>query len=163
MRNYIILLLVVMILALSSYVYKIHNENIFEKFPHHVIDNESESSLFLFLFFSVKNCRPCLEIVKVLNRLAKKYKVIGVIPEGEFTKEDNLEFIREKLGAEFEIIKMNKFKKYIPQYAPTLMAVSKSKEIMFVLPAVPNEREYFERFIESFYNRAWPLLEKHKY
>ena len=163
MRNYIILLLVVIILALSSYVYKIRQENIFEKFPHHVIDNESESSLYLFLFFSVKNCRPCLEIVKVLNRIPNKYKVLGVIPEGEFTKEDNLKFIREKLGAEFEIIKMNKFKKYIPKYAPTLIAVSKSKEIMFVLPAVPNEREYFERFIESFSNRAWPLLEKDKY
>ncbi len=160
MRNYIILLLVVIILALSSYVYKIHNENLFEKFPGHLIKNEDESSLFLFLFFSVKNCRPCLEIVKVLNRLPNKYKVIGVIPEGEFTKEDNLKFIREKLGAEF---KMNKFKKFIPQYAPTLIAVSKSKEIMFVLPAVPNEREYFERFIESFYNRALLLLEKHKY
>jgi len=163
MRNYIILLLVVIILALSSYVYKIHKENIFQKFPNHVIDNESESSLYLFLFFSVKNCRPCLDIVEVLNRLPNKYKVIGVIPEGEFTKEDNLKFIREKLGAEFEIKKMNKFRKYIPQYAPTLIAVSRSKEIMFVLPAVPNEREYFERFIESFYNRAWTLLEGEKY
>ena len=104
MRNYIILLLVVILLALSSYVYKIHQKNIFEKFPGHLIDNENESSLYLFLFFSVKNCRPCLEIVKVLNRLPKKYKVIGVIPEGEFTNEDNLEFIRKKLEAEFEII-----------------------------------------------------------
>jgi len=53
---------------------------------------------------------------------------------------------------------MNKFRKYIPQYVPTIIAVSKRKKIMFVLPAVPNENEYFEHFIESFYNKAYPLL-----
>jgi len=104
-----------------------------------------------------------LEIIKSLNRLPKKYKVIGVIPEAEFTNEDSLEFIRENLESEFEIIKMNKFRKYIPQYAPTLIAVSKSKKIMFVLPAVPNEKEYFSRFIDSFYARALPLLERYRY
>ena len=151
-------MLIVIILALSSFIYKIHKGNIFNQFPCNIINNEDEPTLNLFLFFSVNNCRPCLEIVQVLNRLPKRYKVIGVIPEREYNNKKTLEMIREKIGAEFEIIEMNKFRKFVPQYVPTIIAVSKSKKIMFVLPAVPNENEYFEQFIESFYNKAYPLL-----
>lgn len=158
MKNYFIVLLIVVNLFFLSYLYKIGKQNIFNEFPAELELNQKEPTLYLFLFFSVNNCRPCLEIIDVLNDLPSQFHVTGVIPEKEYRSSHSLNLIKTDIGVEFEIIMANKFKNYIPHYSPTLFAVTKEKKILFVLPAVPEEKEFLKLFLNSFYKRGYPII-----
>lgn len=157
MKKYIILLLIVLILVLSSYIYKLYRLNIYRNFPSNELQTikNIEAPLFLFLFFSIHNCESCLEIIEVLNRLPKYFIVIGIVPENELLKEEEL---REKTGVQFKLISLKKYLKFLPLYAPTLCGVSKNKKLLFVLPGVPYGKNYLKKFLFEFYEKAYPLL-----
>ncbi len=158
MKNYFIVLLIVVNLFFLSYLYKIGKQNIFNGFPAELELNQKEPTLYLFLFFSVNNCRPCLEIIDVLNDLPSQFHVTGVIPEKEYRNSHTLNLIKMEIGFDFEINNANKFKNYIPYYAPTLFAVTKEKKILFAIPAVPEEKKYLKQFLESFYKSGYPII-----
>jgi len=90
--------------------------------------------------------------------LPKQFKVFGIIPEDELLSEKEL---KHKTGANFELISMKEFKKFIPLYAPTLIGVSRNRNIYFVLPGVPYAKEYLEQFLIDFYYKAYPLILEH--
>lgn len=103
MRNYIIVLLIVIILFLSSYVYKSNKIRKLDNFPTEKFIEKIEKkddNLLLILFFSIKNCEPCLEIISVLNNLPGHYNVYGVVPTDELLLVDE---IRKKTEFKFEI------------------------------------------------------------
>lgn len=158
MRNYIIVLLIVIILFLSSYVYKSNKIRKLDNFPTEKFIEKIEKkddNLLLILFFSIKNCEPCLEIISVLNNLPGHYNVYGVVPTDELLLVDE---IRKKTEFKFEIRGTKGLEKYIPFYAPTLIGVSKRKKILFALPGVPNEKHYLDLFLKEFYRKAYPLI-----
>jgi hypothetical protein len=94
-------------------------------------------------------------VIEVLNRLPNYFKVVGIIPEIELKEENEL---RNITGANFELRSVKKYKRFLPQYAPTLIGVSKKKRIFFVLPSVPYEKEYLEQFLLEFFRKAYPLI-----
>ena len=158
MTKYIIVLLIVCILALSSYIYRYNKTNIFNNFPYEKLsklNDDMKDSLHLFLFFSIKNCPPCLDIIDVLNDLENNFQIIGIVPKQELLIEKDL---RKITGAKFKLLSMVKFQRFIPKYAPTIVGVSGQKKILFVLPAVPYEKEYLRQFLTEFYRKAHPLL-----
>lgn len=148
----------VCILALSSYIYKLNKTNIFYKFPYkklNKINDEMKDSLHLFLFFSMKNCPPCLDIIDVLNDLENNFQVIGIVPKQELLIEKDL---RRITGAKFRLESVEKYQRFMPIYAPTIVGVSSQKTILFVLPAVPYEKEYLRQFLTEFHRKAYPIL-----
>jgi hypothetical protein len=60
--------------------------------------------------------------------------------------------------ADFDLNSLNKFKKYLPNYAPTLFGVGQKGKIFFLIPGVPGENSYLKQFLESFLRRASSLL-----
>jgi hypothetical protein len=157
MKNYIITILAVCLLISISLLYKGETKRIFKDFPSSNIEKseEIEGPLHLYLFFSRDNCADCLEVIDVLNTLPEHFLVKGVVPEKELASEDAL---RKKSGAMFPIIGLNGYRKFSPYYWPTLIGVTKSNKILFVLPGVPNEKKYLEEFLNPFYRRVYPLL-----
>lgn len=157
MKKYYIALLAAVILAAASYLISINKRSIYGSFDFDSAINEQdvENPLYLYFFFSKQNCKSCLEIIKVLNRLSEPYKVIGVVPDTEFAQ---LSDLRSSTEATFDIIGAGKFTKIQPLYTPTVIGVSKKKKIYFVLPAVPGGESFFEGFIRAFYDRAYPLI-----
>ena len=155
MKNCIVVLLVVIVLVLSSFLYKRNRLSYYQYFPMHEIkDEENRATLYLFLFFSKQNCKPCLEVIETLNRLPNEFKIIGIVPDRELTDEAKL---REITGIRFELRGAKKYKKFIPPYAPTLFGVSKNKTILFVLPGIPHEKEYLKQFLIIIQN-IWIFL-----
>jgi thiol-disulfide isomerase/thioredoxin len=159
MKNYIIALLIVLVIVIISFQYKTNRRGIFSNFPgddlqpHESID----APVFLFLFFSLKSCQPCLEIVEVLNNLPSNFRVIGVVPESDLAHKNEL---KDLSGSRFLLRSLKGYKKYKPFYNPTLIGVSKSKKILFILPGVPKEKEYLENFLDEFSRKAYPILVK---
>lgn len=159
MKNYIIVFLAVCLLASVSVTYKNSTQRDIDNFPGwHIpeeIKNRIENPFYLYLFFSERNCADCLEVIEVLNMLPEQFVIYGLVPDPELEYEAKL---REITGASFEIRGASKFKQYLPHYWPTLVGVSQKNNILFVLPGVPNEKEYILEFLNSFYKSAYSLL-----
>jgi hypothetical protein len=157
MKNWVIVLLIVVIFVLLSFLYRKDQEKIYYNFPLNDVTDEEfvENRFYLFLFFSKQNCKPCLEVIEELNRLPEQFQVFGIVPEDELIDEKEL---REITGARFTLKSAKKFKKFTPIYAPTLIGVSKHNKIFFIIPGVPNEFEYLEQFLNSFYEKAYSLI-----
>jgi hypothetical protein len=155
-KNYVIALLITGMVVLGSFVYKYSSAPILRDFPIQKFKKENETArLYLIFCFSARNCFPCLEIIETLNRLPVEYKVIGLVPEEELKDEEEL---RKITFARFELRSLGKFKKFQPNYAPTLIGTGKRGEIFFILPGVPGENNYLEIFLESFMHKASSLL-----
>ena len=160
MKNYLIGLLIVAILLLSSFLYKNSHttqDGIYHGFPLTGIEQSGDTDvpLYLFLFFSERNCPPCLEIIEVLNSLPPQFKVAGVNPEHELKREKE---VRQNTGAAFELIGIKNHRKFATLYTPSLIGVSGKGKIYFVIPGVPGGKEYLKEFLESFYEKAYLLL-----
>ena len=158
MKNFIIAILAVCLLVAVSFIYKGEQKKAFDNFPGTHQDKkveDAENPLYLYFFFSGSNCMDCLEMIEVLNTLPVHFLVFGVVPDKELKNETEL---RARSGAAFDLQGARAFKKYSPQYWPTLIGVSKGNRVMFVLPGVPNEKEYLLNFLEDFYQKAYPLL-----
>ena len=158
MKNFVIAFLAVCLLVSISFIYKNEQKLPFDNFPGCHQDKkieDVENPLFLYFFFSGTNCTDCLEMIEVLNTLPEQFIVFGVVPDKELKNKAGL---RAKSGASFDLIGAKDFKKYSPNYWPALMGISKGNRIMFVLPGVPNEKEYLLNFLEEFYQESYRIL-----
>jgi hypothetical protein len=157
MKNYVIIFLAVCLIVSVSLIFKNERKRVFNDFPEPTVERaqEIEGPLNLYLFFSKNNCSDCLEIIEVLNTLPKQFNVCGIVPDDELSQEKQL---REKSGALFPLIGARSYTKFSPNYWPTLIGTSKSSKILFLLPGVPNEKKYLEEFLNSFFDRVYPLL-----
>jgi thioredoxin-related protein len=151
MKNYVIGTLLVIILSVSSLFFKYHiaNNILFTRFPVEIIEADAPR-LYLYVFFSKKNCYECLGIIEVLNDLPPRFVVSGVIPDAEL---ENKKEIRFHTGATFPLESQSKYKRFAPRYTPTVVGVSARGEIFFVLPGVPGEKGYLKKFLDSMYNK----------
>jgi len=164
MKNYIIGVLIVGNLVLGTYIYKEYKINGQRRFITEFTLRKNEKNyrkqekpqLNLFLFFSEKNCGDCLKIIDVLNTLPDNFKVVGYVPKYELKDEMKL---RENTGATFELKPIGKTMiNFLPVYTPTLYGVGNNGVIYFVLPGVPNEKDYLKQFLEAFYYKAYKIL-----
>lgn len=156
MKNYVIGTLAVIILVLSSLLYKESRTPVTPTFP--LVETSKkidvEVPFFLYVFFKKNNCRDCMEFIEVLNELPAHFIVTGIVPENELKEEIEL---REITGAKFHLISSKKFKKNIPWYTPTTIGVSPNGDLVFTLPGVPGEKEYLKTFLESLYGKLYPI------
>ena len=159
MKNCIIGVLLVCILVIFSFMYKSSKSPILEKFP---IENKKSDHhldgppLYIYIFFRKHNCPTCLEVIHVLNELPSQFIVTGIVKIKELENEAEL---RETTGAAFDLIAYNdSYKRFIPNYSPTIFGVGGNGKIYFVLPGIPGEKEYLEEFLIVFYNQNLSLL-----
>ncbi len=158
MKNYIIGILIVFVLFLCSLFYKNNNQSNFECFPipKSLIAQSEHPILYIFIVFSKDNCSDCLGIIDVLNNLPSNFIVCGIVNKEEMKDENEFRTI---IGANFQLkTSFSKLTKFSPNYTPTIIGVGQNGKIYFVLPGVPNEKEYLEKFLNDFYTRAFPLL-----
>jgi hypothetical protein len=159
MKNYIIGVLLVGIILLSSIIYKNGKELILQDFPIEKIVKKQRSDIpyfYIYLFFSKRNCPDCLKVIDVLNNLPEYFIVRGIVPAEELSEEKNL---RETTGAKFELESMSKkYQKFLPLYNPTIYGVDSQGIIYFILPGIPQEEDYLKRFLVTFYYKTYNLL-----
>ncbi len=156
MKNYLIVFLMVVILALTSIIYKNSKSSIYDDFPLKKISTaDVDAPLFLYVFFSKNNCSDCMQVIDVLNQLPIQYKVVGVVPGNELEKESEL---RRMTKVEFQLISLEQYKKYVPPYAPSILGISQKGKIYFILPGVPKAKEYLQKFLAEFHHKVYPAL-----
>ncbi len=162
MKNYLIGVLVVIIVVLSSLLYKQNKASIPKYFPglKNAAKSDAEVPLILYVFFSQRNCIDCMEVIRALNHLPPHFIVRGIVPKSELENEKEL---RSITGAEFPLMTAEKYRDYIPWYTPCIMGVSPiDGEIIFTIPGVPGEKEYLENFLESLYSKLYPIFAEQK-
>ena len=159
MKNYVIGLLLVGILFLSSVVYKKDREPILQKFPVEKVLKKSGKEtphFYIYIFFSKRNCHTCLRVIDVLNDLPEYFIVRGIVPRNELEDEKEL---REISRAKFKLLPLEKkYKRFLPLYWPTIYGVDSQGIIYFVLPGVPDEKGYLKQFLTEFYYKTYNLL-----
>ncbi len=143
-------------MVLASVIYK-NEKNPNKRFPGlaDTRGTEPEVPLFLYVFFSKRNCKDCLEIIQALNNLPPHFIVSGVVPDRELTEE---KVLRDKTGATFPLMGAKKYKKFVPWYMPGVIGVSPGGDILFVLPVVPGVKTYLKNFLDSLYERLYPIF-----
>lgn len=163
MKNYVIGTLIAIIMVLGSILIK-KEMSPDTKFPvtgetASRKDSNVQVPMYLYVFFTKRNCHDCLEFIKVLNELPSYFIVTGIVPEDELKDEMEL---RNNTGATFPLESLKKYRKYIPWYTPGIVGVSSEEDILFELPGVPGEKEYLETFLNSLYGKLYPILLKAK-
>ncbi len=149
-RNIPVIVLVIMIIVLASYIYRCYHENIFSNFPlgRDGFPRTESKAIFLFFYFHSHDCPECLEVIQMLNNLPRHFCVKGIVPKNELKDEDG---IRRMTGAIFPFESIEKYNKFIPPISPALIGVSEEKTVLFILPAVPGQKDYILDFLQSFY------------
>jgi len=160
MKRLIYFLAAVIVLYLISAIYRYQVTPILINFP---VDElgiipKKEVRLNLVLFFSRKNCPPCVQhIINYLNEAPESIQVVGIVKEEEIKFLDE---IRETTGAKFPIKSIKKWKKYRPNYAPTLYGVGSDGKIYFVIACTALEENYWRAYVDEFMRKAEYLLLK---
>ncbi len=162
MKNYVIGTLIVALLVLSSIIYK-DKKIVGAGFP---IQEETKARahdidvpFYLYIFFSKTNCSSCLEIIHTLNSLPPQFIVSGFVPENELNDEKDLRLVS---GAVFPLLGFDTCPKYLPWYTPTILGVSPNGKILFTLPAIPNQKDYLEKFLNELYSKLYPSFLEEK-
>ncbi|HAV41805.1 MAG TPA: hypothetical protein DCW97_05280 [Acidobacteria bacterium] len=157
MKKLLFILTGVVILFLSSLIYREKVTPITTNFPIGQLEQESSSEikLNLILFFSIKNCFPCLKVIEILNNPPDGMRVIGIVPERELP---SLCQIRQITGARFPIYSSTRLRKYCPIYAPTLYGIGPDGTIYFMLSCVGIEETYLRGYLSEFMQKASYLL-----
>jgi hypothetical protein len=157
MRKLLMVLAGVVILYLSSVIYREKVTPITTHFPVKNLGEETRGDiqLNLVLFFSMKNCQPCLKVIDLLNQPPDGINVVGIIPEKEI---GIVREIRQSTGAAFPIYSFKGWRRYHPNYAPTLFGIGPDGNIYFILPCVGLEETYLSGYIAEFMRKAGYLI-----
>ncbi|MDW7761718.1 MAG: hypothetical protein SCM96_13920 [Acidobacteriota bacterium] len=157
MRKLFMVLTGVVILYLSSLVYREKVIPITTHFPAKRLGEETkgEIQLNLVFFFSMNSCLPCMKVIDFLNEPLDWIRVVGIVPEKEMPY---LGEIRQTTGARFPIQSFRGWKRYHPNYAPTLYGVGPDGNIYFILPCVGLEETYLSEYLAEFAKKAGYLL-----
>jgi len=156
---YVIFFLVICIFLYSLF-YKEKNANRFDFFPtkKNEIQDKNFIYLHLYVFFQSNNCPPCLETIRELNNIPKQFKVFGVIPDIELENKEIVERIRNQLSFKYDLLRNSGFRKYWPNYTPTIFGCTEEGKILFIFPCTPESKQYLKTFLNSFYKKSYYLL-----
>jgi hypothetical protein len=159
MKNYIIGFLVVCLVMMGTFYYKLAKTPVLDKFPIEQPLGRTENGeppLYIFIFFSRNNCPVCLNVIQELDKLQHPFVVSGIVPGKELENEKEL---RNAIGVTFKLIPYkNIYRRFKPHYSPTIFGVSGKGRVLFVLPGVPDEKDYIKNFLATFYSKSMDLL-----
>jgi len=158
MRKLVYILVGVIVLYLLSVIYRERLTPVLIRFPVEEQGEESKNEvrLNLFLFFSRKNCPPCLQqVINYLNQPTENVRVVGIIHDEELKF---LEEIRQTTGARFPVRSFKRWKRYRPNYAPTLYGVGPDGRVYFIIACTGREESYLRTYIDEFMRKADYLL-----
>jgi hypothetical protein len=158
MKKFLYILVGVIIVYLSSIVYRERVTPITARFPVERLgkDSRGEIRFNLILYFAMNNCRPCLKpVVDFLNEPRDKIRVIGIIPENEINLVSD---VRDTTGASFPIYSSTKWRRYVPFYTPTLYGVGPDGNVYFILPCVGLEESYLSGYFDEFLRKTKRLF-----
>lgn len=165
MKNYIIGIMAVIILFLISVIYKNNKPGqagmsfpVQEEIKDRV-NKDVDVPLYLFVFFSRRNCHDCLQVIQELNHLGPQFIVTGIVPQNELNEEKELRAIT---GAAFPLVSMNQYNRFLPWYTPSIIGVSPDGIILFSLPGVPQQSEYIKKFLDSLYGKLLYIFLREK-
>lgn len=166
MKNYIIGVLIVAVLAVSSSYYKYYTHTQIP--PKKTLEisfvvgdgstdkKSKDKKLYLYAFFSKNNCSDCMKSLEVLNGLPTSMFVVkGLVPDHELS---DLSSVLEKTHVEFPIEGQSKLPTLLPQYTPTVVGVTRKGTLLCVIPGVPGEQNYIEQFLYSLYYKSYNNL-----
>jgi len=148
----------VIILYLCSVIYKQRIYPVLYHFPIEDILNHTgdEIKIHLILFFSIRNCQPCLKpIINYLNHAPSYVQVLGVVKEEEIHL---LSEFGDSFEAGFPIISLKRLRRYRTNYTPTLYGVGPDGRIYFVIPCTGREEVFLASYIDEFLRKAAHLL-----
>lgn len=156
MKKLFITFIAVVIIFLCSLIYKNFVTPIFVNFPIKELAespyNRNQTTFYLILFFSKKNCPPCVQqAISSLNYLPQNVKVFGVIKDEET---QFIDYMKSQFDIKFPVKTIKNWKKFRPNYAPTLYGVDSKGRIFFVLPCVGLEESYFHSYLDEFLRKA---------
>lgn len=156
MKNLIIAFLLVIIIFMASIFFKWSHTPAYTGFP---VDKERsrdlDNPLYVYIFFSEKSCKPCLDNIGPLNHLPPGFIVTGVVPDNDMEFEKRL---RKSTGASFPFAKGSKFKKFIPSFIPSIVLASKSGKVFAVIPGTAGFKKFSYDYLVQFYEKCYPLL-----
>ncbi len=150
MRKLVSILEAVTILYLISVIYRVQVTPVLSNFPVDKLEkiSESEPKLNLVLFFSKKTCWPCLQpVVNFLNEPPEYVQVLGIVRNEDMKFLDD---IRNTTGARFPIKGFKRWKKYRPNYAPTLYGIGPDGKIYFIIACTGLEESYLRSYVDEF-------------
>ena len=163
MKNYIIAVLLVIILVLASLLYKECKTSVPKRFPvgEEAVKTKADVPLILYAFFTKRNCTDCLQVIQVLNDLPPHFVVLGIVPRNDLENEKEL---REISGAAFPLVSIsNKSRRFVPWYTPAIIGVSPiNGQVIFTIPGVPGEKKYLADFLQSLYEKLYPIFLEQK-
>ena len=157
MKKLLLILAGVIALFLSSLLYREKAKPITSSFPIYQLEQEpsTEKRMILVLFFSIKNCPPCLRVIDFLNNAPEGTRTFGIVPEKELQFLDELSLTT---GVRFPVHGSSKFKKYCPVYAPTLYGVGPDGTIYFMIPCTGIEQDFLAGYLSEFERKAFNLI-----
>ena len=149
-KNLTIVILVIIIVVLTSFLYKQHIIRIYSNFPILIKDipETGMKTFYIYFYFHSHDYPSCLEVIQILNNLPRHFVVTGIVSENEFKDKDTL---RRVTGSIFPLDSITKYKNFIPPISPAMIGVSEEGGILFILPAIPNQNEYLLDFLQTFY------------
>jgi hypothetical protein len=158
MRKLLVALACVIILFLISVIYRERVTPVLSSFPVEELGDGSKSEVILnlLLFFSRKSCPPCLQqVINYLNQPPQNVRVVGIVRDEEMKFLDD---IKQTTGARFPVMSLKRWKRYRPNYAPTLYGVGPDGKVYFVLVCTGLEETYLGAYIDEFMRKADYLL-----
>ena len=154
MRRYLAGVLAISILVLVSLIYKQQQMNTFAGFGK-ASSRPGEPALYLYGFFSSESCVPCGELIGILNNLPEHFRVTGVVPRSEASR---IELLKEEYQIRFPVTSAAEYRRYLPFITPTVMGVSPSGRVLFVLPCPALRPDEITAFLIGFHQKLVPAL-----
>lgn len=148
MWKYWLAIFVMAFLLISSSFISIRYQKPLKEFnPAKILEDRPKEGLYIFAFFSLDSCPYCLEFIEVLNNLSQEFYIIGFVPDKELKSET---FYHEQMGVQFKLLGLSKASKFIPNFIPSIVGPSNKGTIYFVLPGIPNQKEFLSTFLVEF-------------
>lgn len=165
MKKLLIAFIAVVIIFLTSIIYRNHFTPILVNFPIKELTKSSDSrmdtSFYLVLFFSRNNCSPCVQqAANSLNDLPENIMVLGVVKDEEIQFVD---YIKRQMGIKFPVKTIKNWNKFRPNYGPTLYGVDAEGKVFLVLPCIGLEENYLPSYLDEFLRKAGHLLNLNKF
>lgn len=152
MRKVILWISLAVSILLLSLIIRINKYPVLYGFKHKGIQlsETNKRQFYLYFCFSIKDCNSCLDTIDIIKKYSNIFKIIGVLPESELKE---IDLLRREYGIDFDIISERNILKYKPAYSPSMIGVSDSGKIYFVMPIVIGYYEYVEIFLIKFLER----------
>jgi len=111
--------------------------------------HSNSEKLYIYAFFSESSCPVCLGFIEVLNNLSQEFVVLGLIPNEEMKYAQR---VKDITGAKFPLYSQKHYRKFMPNFIPSIIGADGKGRIYFIIPGVPELNSYLYNFFSYFHN-----------